>query len=562
MSRPSISPALLAELVGAAPPRVVKRLDAAPSLAESWAWASAQAGLNVVTDTGETVELAGGAAVLERLEQLRCSCLLAPKCLHVLAVASVLGVASLQEPEATATVDCKQQAATATGAATAPLSPGQRQAIGLARKAAERLLATGANAAGTPGRAEVLRAVHAARAEGLFRLATACLALAEQVQALQVGSTAFELPRLCAQLAEVAAVVVQLERESVAMAWVGQARRAYRDVGHLQLHGLFCESVCEGGQSGAITWLCDAQGRLYRRADIQPGPAERIRQAYRHGTGLGDSSADHRQLCRSTVLLQGATASEDGRLGAGQGVRAAVVGRSSWTEGGAALRFAEPLALQLARAARADGEDRASGLLFFGAVILGVDGPALLLRADLGEDSAGLVVRAFGAADDKASRDGLRSLGCAPGLEIQCVARLRGQGRRGIQLLAVSTGVKAPPQWHGRANLGLDRLTTERVGASLTEPLVVEGGQEAPEPFEPIRRRLGQIALGGWSVLTPGVLAGMRAEAALLDALLARFAAKVLRAAAEVGPGERLRWFGVGWVSCETNARLAASCGA
>lgn len=545
MNKPTVSAQLLAALVAGAPPRVVKRLDAAPALAESWAWSEAAAGLQVLTDTGETVNFAAGIQTLAAVEQITCSCLLTPRCLHVLAVANVLMVSGQA-----AELGPAEQAPLLTESAepTIALTPAQRQALGLARKAAERLLATGGSAAGAMGRAELLRAAHATRAEGLVRLAAGCAALADQLQALQTASPAFELPILCAQLAEVAAAIVQLERESVDAAWIGQARRAYSDAGHLQLNGLFCEPVSEGGQAGVITWLCDDQGRLYRRADVQPGPAERARQAYRHSTGLGDCSADHRQLSRSTVQLQGATSSADGRLGAGQGVKAVVVGANSWSASGPALRFAEPLATQLARAARASSEDRASSLLFLNAEILGVDGRALLLQAVAAEPHPGPLVRAFAPPGDIAAREALRALGCAPGQTIQCVARLRGLGRRGVDLLAVSVGPKAPPEWQGRANLGLDRLTPERAGASQSDVAAFDGGAENSDPFEPIRRRLGQLAMGGWSVLTPGAWTGVQREAAHLDAHLARFSARVLRAVGEVGPAERMRWFGTAWL--------------
>ena len=79
--RPPIPPALVAELTEAVPKRIVRKLDKKPELAESWDWSAAGVG----TDKGETVSwsLEDGT-----VSTLSCTCLLAPRCLHVLAVAT------------------------------------------------------------------------------------------------------------------------------------------------------------------------------------------------------------------------------------------------------------------------------------------------------------------------------------------------------------------------------------------------------------------------------------------------------------------------------------------
>ena len=52
MTRPKIAADVSAALTAAIPPRLVKKLDAEPTLAEKWTWTVA----GVTTDKGETVK--------------------------------------------------------------------------------------------------------------------------------------------------------------------------------------------------------------------------------------------------------------------------------------------------------------------------------------------------------------------------------------------------------------------------------------------------------------------------------------------------------------------------
>src|SRR5881392_3060548 len=83
MTRPRIDPAIAAALTAAIPPRLIKKLDATPGLADAWAWTDT----TVTTDKGETVTLSLSTGVVA---SVTCSCLLAPRCLHVAAVVSAL----------------------------------------------------------------------------------------------------------------------------------------------------------------------------------------------------------------------------------------------------------------------------------------------------------------------------------------------------------------------------------------------------------------------------------------------------------------------------------------
>ena len=78
-ARPPIAADVSAALTAAIPPRLLKRLDAEPMLAEKWTWTTE----GVTTDKGETVTFTLAEGVITGVT---CSCLLAPKCLHIAAV--------------------------------------------------------------------------------------------------------------------------------------------------------------------------------------------------------------------------------------------------------------------------------------------------------------------------------------------------------------------------------------------------------------------------------------------------------------------------------------------
>jgi hypothetical protein len=78
----------MATLAEQAPARLVKKLDAEPRVAETWTWAADGDRWTVTTDRGEVVTLTGPR--LATPADLSCSCLLAPRCLHLLAVVAIL----------------------------------------------------------------------------------------------------------------------------------------------------------------------------------------------------------------------------------------------------------------------------------------------------------------------------------------------------------------------------------------------------------------------------------------------------------------------------------------
>jgi hypothetical protein len=91
--RPRRAAGLLAAIEAAAPARIARRVKETPRLADGWAWTRVGGETAVVTDD-VTVRLAGDVV---DAGGVTCSCLLAPKCVHILAVISVLEEGVLEE---------------------------------------------------------------------------------------------------------------------------------------------------------------------------------------------------------------------------------------------------------------------------------------------------------------------------------------------------------------------------------------------------------------------------------------------------------------------------------
>jgi hypothetical protein len=551
--RPRIDPGLLASVSESAPGRLVRSLDKDPALAERWRWERAASGaVTVRTEGGETVTLAPDpTGVLSEPGQLACTCLLAPRCLHLLAVLTRLEPS--EEPGGGAA-----PAATATAVEAAPtpagleLSAEQRRAARELYRAGVELLGLGASAAGTVVQTELLRAVHSCRGASLPRAASAGLRVLRSIRDLREERPEFSLPELARDLLELLEVGRALEAEGpVPPRYLGTARRAYQEIGHLRLHGLFCEPVIAGaGASGVVTTLCDESGQLYTVSDVQPGDPARARGAYDKGVRLGETSLSHRELCREGLFVQGATVSADGRLGSGASVQAVRAGESAWSAAAPGRLFATPIAEQVARAYAAAAlpvAERPAGsdLVLAHGVVLGAAGDALLVKT-----ADELALRLVAASDHAQLplREVLRLLARAPGLGLSLVGRLRLEQPRTLALLAVGPAPEGEPQlperdpnrrlelpapWRGRCNLGLDALQATHFRPGLAAPRELAAGSlgaPVPDPLAGLRRRLHRIALGGRATLPPEAGAELEREARRLGEAMLPTAAALLRA--------------------------------
>ena len=521
MTRPTIAPQAAAALTAQIPARLIKKLDADPTLGDRWAWTAS----TVTTDKGEVVTLAITDGVIAAASDVRCSCLLQPKCLHVAAVIAVLEPAESITPEVAAPVAEVEIETTTIDTRVA------HDALGVCAS----VLVTGAEASGAFVQAELLRSIHGCRSAGLHRLAAAQMRILRSVRDLRADKAEFSLPILAGDLRDALAIAYQLAHNQPTATLVGTARRDYESIGNLRLHGVLTEAVvARSGYAGAVTYLADDTGRLFTRSDIAPGDAGRAAGAYDAPANIGDAVLPHRELNRSGLFVGDATASADGRLGAGQKVRAVRAKEpSTWP----AARFAEPLAAQLARIATFDAlaeELRPGGwdLAFVEGAIIGLGNVVVL---DLGDRAVELTT----SLDQRAlvARDNLVILGKATGLRVRVIGRVRLAAPRRLDVLAIGPAADEarlviPEAWHGRANFHYDRLSTP----SQTSPSPGNAAiaQLPPDLLEPLRRRVERVVQGGLGTLPTHALPELERDAELLAERSLRTGAEVLRDLAAV----------------------------
>src|SRR6266704_3949128 len=590
-----------ATLLAAAPGRVRRRLDTDPDMAARWAWERDGAAWVVRAGT-ETVrietETEAAASVVSAAEQLSCSCLLAPRCVHLLAVVAVLDPCD-PEPETAAEpagppAEAEFAAAEAAGpgsmaiaeagaqprvGAETPavqLTPRQRAAATLAWRTGAQLLVTGASAAGAVLRGDLLRAAHACQEAGLHRLGAAAVRVATGVRDLATARPEFELARLAEDVAELLAVAWRLDAEMTpdggapkahapapppaarpapTLADIGVGRRHYEPVGTLRLHGLASEAVAAtSGYAGVVTWLVDASGRVWSVSDVAPGPPSRAAAAYGSAVRLGQLALQHSELGRGTIIAQRASASADGRLGSGGGVTAVRTGPSSWDDAALSARWAEPLEDQLTRAWGLQelpvGERPASAdLLFLQVAACGPAPGGLALAVSNSRRRLEVLGVAPSAHAELAYLPNLRRL-AEQAVPLRLLARVRANRPRTVALLAASSpALQLPADWAGRVNLGLDRLTRSHFRTSSPAPRPsTEDGMAAPAthfsqldlteaPLEALRRVALRLLIGGRATLGAVAARTLEVEAARLRrAELPSAAAQIERLAAAGTP--------------------------
>jgi hypothetical protein len=558
--RPPAAPLLVAEVMDRLPARLRRRLEERRELAEAWTWSVE--GEEVVVATGAaTVRVRPESGAVRSSVQVTCDCLLAPRCLHLAAVLLALPL-SVDEPG--------PEVAPPPGPAgdAVSVSAAAHAAAEAAWQACALLLDIGATSAGLVVQGELLRAAHACRLAGLHRTASALTRAVQRLAELHAGRPEYRLDFLLGDLSDAltSALAIATATDAVARSAIGVARRAYSAVGSLRLAGVFTEAVMSAaGFAGVVTYLADADGRVWTVADVAPGGPERVAAAYGAPVEVGDLALSHRGLGRSSVYLQRATGSLDGRLGTGRGVGAVRAGPTTW--GGGPWERPPPAqldgvfeALALDQTLRRAGWD----LLFLDGVVVGVRQAALVLKTPVGE------VRCYAPSDHEELpyRRNLRLLGAAPGLPLRLVGRVLTQRARSLALLAVGQGPAAPEagespslvlpaEWLGRANLGVDVLQSAHVAGGERAPveLPVQAVAPAPDPLDPLSRRLGQALTGGRVTQAEGAWADIDRDAALLRRRQLPGAAarlEALRAASLRGAPDARRRFALAWTAART----------
>jgi hypothetical protein len=286
------------------------------------------------------------------------------------------------------------------------------------------------------------------------------------------------------------------------------------------VRGLFTEAVvARSGYAGAVTYLIDERGAIYTRADIAPGDVGRAAGAYDAAAGLGDAVLPHRELSRAGLYVSDATASADGRLGAGQRVRAVRASEPArWDHPIVEARWRTPLDQQLAAVAAHDAapEDlRPAGwnLLFVEGVVVG--------GAEVALATSGRTLRLATALHHRAlqARDNLAVLARASGLRVRAIGRVRIASAGRLELLALGpapdeTRLVLPEAWHGRANIHYDRLAVPALAAA--PPLTPTAAAAGDDLLELLRRRVERVVLGGLGTLPVHALAELERDAAML----------------------------------------------
>ena len=544
---PRVRAEVVAELTEKAPNRVRKKLDRSPEQARDWNWQLDNDRWRVDTD-GEEVQLRVDDGAILSTEAVTCSCLLSPRCFHVLACLTLLPIADETEfapttdeeagnapkPDAPSG-DTPSQAAndSETGgevAAAVRTEEPQRAAARQTFDAAAALLASGARAAGTLQQAALLRAAHQSRLAGLHRLGNAAIRLVSSLRQCRTGADTFESDALLLDLRELLCCSSMLQRdEEIGAGWFGVGRRRYATRAFLKVHGLFCEPLAtRSGYAGVVSYFLDEDGVVYSVANVRPGDEERILSSYRGGLEAGGITASHRDASRGVLLMQHGSTSDDGRIGGGQKAKGVLQSARGWSEEAVLRRFQEPLDSQIARVfaqSQLSDEERRAGwdLLFLRGSILGGDGATLALAL---EDETTLCLTCASFSDKLAFADNFKRLGERQTNSL-CIARLIPDELGRAQLLAIaadnrprsdrpspsvnpsaresergseqttSEAWNLPEAWNGRVNVGLDALQ----GAHLpNRPAPAIGGWASSyddDGMDPLRRRMRAIALGG-----------------------------------------------------------------
>lgn len=306
---PGMDPEFVAATIEALPNRLKKRLQQADP--DTW------------TVTGNTVQHGNATVTLTPPDGATCDCLLSPRCLHVAQVLMECP-ATEADPQAETERDEEQApgpepAGEATGGTE--LTDNQVAVLERAETVLMGVLDRGLAGLTATDRAGVLRVVAGARVQRLPLLASSFANLLGRV-----GDRVTELA--VSALVDAALATHRLRHghatQTVNADIVGTARRTYEHVGNLRLRGWACEPVLTvSGYAGVVTYLVDERdGGVWTLSSVVPGDQSQIAQAYRGDTGLSELSLSHHDLARGGLLLTGATASADRRLGKGSGVRA------------------------------------------------------------------------------------------------------------------------------------------------------------------------------------------------------------------------------------------------
>lgn len=521
--RPKISPIFLSQLVEQAPGRVRKRLDGEPSIAETWNWSRSENAWTIQANE-ETVQVRSHDGTIKSLNDVSCSCLMSPKCIHVLACCSCL---PLEQSETNESVhqefsidESDRQTDVELDTRTVEVSDNMRSTAMFARESLSALLRVGARNAGILLQSGLLRAGHSCRASDLFALSNTLLRIAEGVQRFRQQSDEADSLALKQDVASALFTCHSLLNQSSVPKWiVGQSRRIFESLEVRKLNGIFAEPILtRSGFAGVSVYLQDSnEGGLYTVNELRTGDIGLVRQAYRGGFDLGGITLEAKALCRNTFSVQELTVSEDGRLGKGKTTRWATTKREPSAPFSVG-QFADAIDAQLKRLfswLNTPKEQRPSGwdLVSLKATVMGSYGATVAAEVE-GSDrpwKLGIMID----SPELEYRHNLELIARCPRLQLRCLARVREDIPFCADLLAIANidllssesytdpRLELPEDWHGICNVGLDRLErhfvlgTERWTEEITLEEVTDSTDTNTKFTTPIERRLVGMVLGG-----------------------------------------------------------------
>jgi hypothetical protein len=527
--RPTVSAALIAAMIEATPDRVRRRLDGTPDAAAGWDWQATEETWSVQTG-GETVTLPLGHVA--SIDQLTCTCLLAPRCFHVLACLTSLEVALVES-----SVDEGEQVEPASEDVVEP-DEKQRQATRELVDNLASILRVGVVNAGVVLQSGLLRAVHQCRAEGLHRLAALGLRVSAGIRELRAQATAADSAQLAEDMADLLETSRQLScRKAIPCFWIGTARRQQLPVRPRKLHGLLAEPVMtRSGFAGAAVYFLGEDGRTYTAADVRPGDAQLARDAYLGGIDIGSLVQPAKQLARGLYLGTDLTATPDGRLGRGKSIKVVEQGQSTWQVEAIQERFRRPVLEQwnaVYAQAMLPVEARPAGwdFVYLEGTVLGAVGPELLFPLTADDHPIHLAIE-----NDNRSlyfRENLRMLSHAPGLRLQVIGRSNLQEPRIVCPLAVAPAdlgvrnadepcLELPRSLAGRVCMGFDEIQRHFLVNARASPVVLNtqgAPSEQGDPIGCLRRRWVAAMLSGFLSQRPSNARLLAAETATLHRL-------------------------------------------
>ncbi len=523
--RPTITAEMLAAIIDAAPSRVRKRLDREPNAASTWQWN--RDGLCWVISAGEeTVRLTGNSNhEITQPKDITCSCLLTPKCFHVLACVTLLPLASGNDSSPSKDED-QTAGETALPDEQIEITAAMRQTAIESMHAIDGVMVSGARASGVIIQSSLLRAAHQARAEGLVHLSAALIRIAEGIQRLRRSDdhTDCELLRSDTVTAIDAANEL-LGEQTILSAKLGFLRRQFSPTGVKRLAGILAEPILTlSGFAGVVTHLTGDDGQIYQVVETRPGDVALIGQAYRGGIELGGTTASAQILSRSHMDVQNMSCSPDGRLGKGSKTRWVIEpsrGSAAPRNPPLSARWTAPLRDQVAAvfdlAHEPDWKRRGGwDLVSIQGKILGAHGLGVAFELD--ESDIQLTV---GISIDHAAlpfRENLQMLARCPGLKVEMLGRVRLERAGwidGLSLRTFSDDLVLPDSWAGRCHLGLDRLqrqyfrhatrfATEVDDAHQQAPsATIAGAASQVDLFPGLDRRCTSLVIGGRGSIGP-----------------------------------------------------------